>query len=161
MVVFAVKVMINSLKLKFSRNSFSYVLLKFNRSSFVEIFVRVLYKEKFIVITPFKTGTYLFVALHFFLELINARLCIKPEIQKRGTECEERGEWAECGNVISRECLQTFWGMSPNIPRQTFRVMSSNIPWNIPKYFRECCQTFRRMSPNIPGNVARHIQECT
>ena len=66
----------------------------------------------------------------------------------------------EYGNVISRECLQTFWGMSPNIPRQTFRVMSWNIPWNIPKYFRKCCQTFRRMSPNIPGNVARHTQTC-
>ena len=23
------------------------------------------------------------------------RLCIKPEIQERGTECEERGEWGD------------------------------------------------------------------
>ena len=117
MVVFAVKVMIHSLKLKFSRNSFFYVLLKFNLSSFVEIFVRVLYKEKFIVITPFKTGTYPFVALHLFLELINPRLCIKPEIQKRGTECEERGEWGENMGML--------------------------YPGNVSRHFGECRQTFR------------------
>ena len=81
------------------------------------------------------------------------RLCIKPGIQERGTECEERDEYGECyipGNVAkhSGECPQTFRGMSSNIPR------------NVAKHSRECPQTFRGMSPNIPGNVLKHSGEC-
>ena len=81
------------------------------------------------------------------------RLCIKPGIQERGTECEERDEYGECyipGNVAkhSGECPQTFRGMWPN------------IPGNVLKHSEECRQTFRGMSPNIPGNVAKHSGEC-
>ena len=97
------------------------------------------------------------------------RLCIKPIIQERGTECGERREWGECyipGNVTkhSGECSQTFRGMSPNILGniakhsgecpQIFRGMSPNIPGNVLKHFGEYNQTFREMSQNIPGNVA-------
>ena len=44
------------------------------------------------------------------------RICIKPGIQERGTECRERGEWRECyipENVAkySGEYRQTFRGM--------------------------------------------------
>ena len=87
-------------------------------------------------------------------------LCIKPGIQKRGTECGERGNG---GNDI-------FWGMLLNIPRnvlkhsgechKTFRRMSPNIPWNFVKYSGECHQIFLGMSPNIPGNVAKYSGEC-
>ena len=45
------------------------------------------------------------------------RLCIKPGIQERGTECGERGNGR---NVI-------------------YRGMSSNIPGNIAKHSGECC----------------------
>ena len=81
------------------------------------------------------------------------RLCIKPGIQERGTECGERGEWGECyisGNVAkhSGEYLQTFRGMS------------SNIPGNIAKHSGGCGQTFRGVSSNIPGNIAKHSGEC-
>ena len=59
------------------------------------------------------------------------RLYIKPGIQERGTECEERGEWGEC-----------------------------YIPGNVAKYSGEYPQTFRGMSPNIPGNVLKHSGDC-
>ena len=109
------------------------------------------------------------------------RLCIKPGIQERGTECGEREEQGECyipgnvakhsGNVLkhSGECRQTFRGMSPNIPRnvakysgecrQTFREMSPNIPGNFRKHSGKCCQIFRGISPNIPGNITKHSGE--
>ena len=102
-------------------------------------------------------------------------LCIKPGIQERGTECEERGEWGECyilGNVTKRsgECHQTFQGMSSNIPgnviknsgecHQTFRRISPNIPGNVVRHSGECHQTFRGMSSKNPGNVIKHSREC-
>ena len=76
------------------------------------------------------------------------RLCIKPGIQERVTECGKRGEQGECyipENVAkySGECLQTSWGMS------------LNIPGNVVKNSVECPQTFREMSPNIPGNALK------
>ena len=51
-------------------------------------------------------------------KLLTSKLCIKPGIQERGTECGERGECYIPGNVVkcSRECPQTFREMSPNIP---------------------------------------------
>ena len=84
----------------------------------------------------------------WFLSFSFFRLCIKPGIQERGTECREPGEWGECyipGNVAkhSVECPQTFRGMS------------SNIPGNVAKHSGECPKTFRGMSPNIPGNVPK------
>ena len=103
------------------------------------------------------------------------RLCIKPGIQERGTECGEPREWGECyilGNIAKHcgECPQTFWGMSSNIPgnvakhsaecHKTFQGMSQNIPGNLAKHSRECPQTFRGMSPNIPGNITKHSGEC-
>ena len=60
------------------------------------------------------------------------RLCIKPGIQERETECGKRGEWGE-----------------------------SYIPGNVLKYSGECPQTFRGMSSNITGNVAKHSGECS
>ena len=102
------------------------------------------------------------------------RLCIKPVIQERGTECGEHREWGECyipGNATKHSgvCCQTFRGMSPNIPEyvakhsgecsQIFRGMSSNIPGNISKHSGECRQRFLGMSSNIPGNVAKHSVE--
>ena len=63
---------------------------------------------------------------------ISARLCIKPGIQERGTECGERGKWEEC-----------------------------YIPGNVAKHSGECPQTFRRILSNIPGNVAKHSGECS
>ena len=38
--------------------------------------------------------------------------------------------------------------------------MSSNIPRNVAKYSKECCQTSRGMSLNIPENVSKHSGEC-
>ena len=74
------------------------------------------------------------------------RLCIKPGIQERGTECGERGKQGNCyilGNVTkhSGEC------------RQTFRGMLQNIPENVAKYFGECRQKFRGISSKIPWNA--------
>ena len=66
-------------------------------------------------------------------QYIKQRLCIKPGIQERGTECEECGEW---GNVI-------------------FRGIRPNIPGNAPKHSRECRQTFQEILPIIPGNVIK------
>ena len=81
------------------------------------------------------------------------RLCIKPGIQERVTECGKRGEQGECyipgcyipENVAkySGECLQTSWGMS------------LNIPGNLVKHSVECPQIFREISPNIPGNALK------
>ena len=62
---------------------------------------------------------------------MKVRLCIKPGILERGTECGERGEWGEC-----------------------------YIPGNVLKHLGECCQIFREMSPNIPENIAKHFGEC-
>ena len=110
--------------------------------------------------------------------MASRRLCIKPGIQERGTECGERAEW--CGgrggyiplNVAkhSRECPETSRGMSPNIPGnvlkhsgecpQIFRGMSPNILGNVLKYSGECWQTFRGMFLNIPGNIAKYFGEC-
>ena len=73
-------------------------------------------------------------------QYIKQRLCIKPGIQERGTECEECGEW---GNVNFGECGQTFQKMPPN------------IPGNVAKHSGKCCQTFQGISPNIPGNVIK------
>ena len=45
---------------------------------------------------------------------ITKRLCVKPGIQERGTECGQRGEWGECcipGNVAKHEqtkCTETY-----------------------------------------------------
>ena len=75
----------------------------------------------------------------FFL-LLNVnkkRLCINQGIQERGKDRRERGEW---GNVI-------------------FRRMSPNIPGNVAKHSRKCCQTFWRISSNILGNFAKHSGE--
>ena len=58
---------------------------------------------------------------------------IKPGIQERGTESGERGEWGECyipgKNVLkhSGECRQTFREMSPNIPGNVAKLLSSLI----------------------------------
>ena len=77
------------------------------------------------------------------------------------------------GMLYSRECRQTFLGMSSNIPGnvakhsgnilkhsrecpQTFRGTSPNILGNVAKHSGECPQTFRGMSPNIPGNVVKY-----
>ena len=54
------------------------------------------------------------------------------------------GTWRIREMLYSRECRQTFRGMSPNILR------------NIPEHSVECHQTFREMCPNIPGNVPKH-----
>ena len=88
------------------------------------------------------------------------RLCIKPGIQERRTECGERVEWREC--FIRR--------MSPNIPGnvlkhsgeccQTICRMSSNIRGNVVKHSGECPQTFWGMLPNILENVVKHSGEC-
>ena len=77
----------------------------------------------------------------------------------------------ELGEMLySGECLQTFWGMSPNIPGkvakrsgecpQTFRGMSLNIPGNVAKHSGKCLHIFRGMPPNIPENVLKHSREC-
>ena len=66
-----INVTINPLKSKFSRNLVFYVSRKFSLSSFVGIFVRILYIDNSIVMTPFKTGITFFAALHYFLELVN------------------------------------------------------------------------------------------
>ena len=78
-----------------------------------------------------------------------------------GTGNRMRGTWGMegilyPGNVRkhSRECPQTFRGMSSNIPG-----MSEKIPRNVAKNFEECPQTFQGMSPNIPGNVVKHFRE--
>ena len=98
------------------------------------------------------------------------RLCIKPGIQERGTECGNagNGEYYIPGNVAkhSGECPQTFRAMSPSIPEnvlkhsgechQTFWGMSPNILGNVAKHLEECRQILRGMSSNIPGNVAKH-----
>ena len=85
---------------------------------------------------------------------ISARLCIKPGIQERGTECGERGKWGEFyipGNVSkhSVKCCQTFRG---NILKQ-----SEGISLNIPG---ECRQAFQGMSPNILGIFTKHSRVC-
>ena len=74
------------------------------------------------------------------------------------------------GMFYSGECRQTFRVMSSNIPGnvakhsreycQTFRVMSSNILGNVAKHSGECRQVFRGISPNIPGNDAKYSGEC-
>ena len=52
------------------------------------------------------------------------------------------------GILYSEECCwQTFWEMSPSIPR------------NVSKPSRECPQTFRETLLNIPGNVGKHSGE--
>ena len=81
------------------------------------------------------------------------RLCIKPVIQERGTECGEHREWGECyipGNATKHS----------GVCCQTFRGMSSNIPGNVAKHPGVCCQTFRGMSPKISRNVLKHSGEC-
>ena len=65
------KVLINPPQWKFPRN-LVYVLWKFNLSSIAGVFIKILYKGNFVVITIFKTGTDFFAALHYFLELINS-----------------------------------------------------------------------------------------
>ena len=60
--------------------------------------------------------------------------------------------------------------MSPNIPEnvaknsreccQRSQGMLPNILGNVAKHSREYRQTFRGMSPNIPGNVIKHFEEC-
>ena len=78
------------------------------------------------------------------------KLYIKPGILERGTECGEHEECFIPGNVLkdSREC------------RQTFRGMSWKIPGNVLKHSRECRWTLKGMSPNIPGNVTKHSGDC-
>ena len=53
-------------------------------------------------------------AFYFTLKALSVRLCIKPGIQKRETECGERGDGG----------------------------MSTNISGNVLKHFGECPQTF-------------------
>ena len=65
-----IKVTINPLKSKFSCN-LVLCFIKFNLYSFVGIFERILYKENFIVIKAFKTGTTSFAALPYFWKVIN------------------------------------------------------------------------------------------
>ena len=115
-------------------------------------------KENFVCQSFFKVNG--ISVIYFHEKQMLKRLCIKPGIQERGTECGERGEW---GNVIFR-------GMSPNIPgnvfnysgehRQTFRGIQPNIPGNVAKPSEECSQTFWRMQPNIPGNAVKHFWKC-
>ena len=65
-------------------------------------------------------------------QYIKQRLCIKPGIQERGTECEECGEW---GNVNFGECGQTFQGISPNIPGNVIKIfMLFFLPNRIKNY---------------------------
>ena len=50
------------------------VFLRFTKTQsffFCWDFLRILYKEAFIVITPFKTGTSFIAALHYFVKVIN------------------------------------------------------------------------------------------
>ena len=77
-------------------------------------------------------------------------------MQKRGTECGERGEQGECyilGNFAkhSEEFCQTIRRMSPKIPGNV-----TNISGNVVKYSGECrkkFQTFRGISSKIPRNA--------
>ena len=98
------------------------------------------------------------------------RLCIKPGIQKRGTECGNVGNGGYIpGNVVkhSRECTRTFREMLPNIPgnvlkhsvecHQAFWGMLPNIPGNVPKHSGKFLQTLGEISANVPRNVLRHF----
>ena len=73
-------------------------------------------------------------------------LFIKPGIQKRGTECGERGE-----------CSIEFRGISLRIPGNViilkFRGMFQKIPGNVEQDSGECARRFRGMFKRIPGNV--------
>ena len=55
-------------KIKIFWKSSFLCLPKFNLSSFVCVFAKILNKENFIVITPFKMGTSFFTVLHYFQE---------------------------------------------------------------------------------------------
>ena len=58
-----------------------------------------------------------------------------------------RGTWGIGEMLYSRECCQTFRGMS------------SNIRGNVTKHSGECRQIFRGMSPNILANVVKNSGE--
>ena len=102
------------------------------------------------------------------------RLCIKPGIQERGTECRnaENGSYIT-GNVVkhSGECPQTFQGMYSNIPGnvakhsgecpKTLCGMPPSILGNVAKHSGQCTQTFREISPNIGGNIGKRSEECS
>ena len=60
-----------------------------------------------------------------------------------GTGNGMRGTRGIGAMLYSRECHQTFRGMSPNIPE------------NVAKHSGECRKKFRGMSSNIPGNVLK------
>ena len=100
-----------------------------------------------------------------------------------GTGNGMRGMQGMGGMLYSRECHQSFQGMSRNIPGnaakhsgespQTFQGMSPNIVGNVAKHSGvwqhspECLRRFPRMFGNIPGmfedipwNVAKHSKEC-
>ena len=47
----------------------------------------------------------------------------------------------------------------PEEYRQTFREMSSNIPWNVAKHFRECPRKIQRIFKNNLGLVVKHFVE--
>ena len=81
-----------------------------------------------------------------------------------------RGTRGIGGMLYSRECPQTFRGMSPNIPgnftkhsrecQEIFWGMSPNNSGNVTKHSGECRQIFRRMLSNIPENAAKHSRKC-
>ena len=73
-----------------------------------------------------------------------------------------RGTRGIGGMLYSRECCQTFRGMSSNISGKVAEGMSSNIQSS-----GECHQIFQGMSsnilgmsPNIPGNIVKYSGEC-
>ena len=73
-----------------------------------------------------------------------------------GTENGMRGTQGMRRMLYSRECPQTFQGMSPNILGNV-----PNILGNVLKHCGECRQTFRGISPNISENVPKHCEECS
>ena len=86
--------------------------------------------------------------------LLLTRLFIKPGIQERGTECEERGE-----------CSLGFRGILQRIPGNviilTFRGMFKRIPGNVLEDTEECFRRFRGIFERIPGNVQEDSEECS
>ena len=88
-------------------------------------------------IQVYKIKSHNLIIFRDFGWLLLNRLCIKPGIQARGTEC---GQCYISGNVVKRsgECSQIFRGMSPS------------IPGNVLIHSKECPQTFQGMSPNSP-----------
>ena len=116
---------------------FLFILTKFNYISYKSLFCNFFFFQSIICQNLSLSINTVSIEIH--------QLCIKTEIQERGTECGERGEWREScipGNVRKHSGNV---GKNSEECRQKFRGMSSNIPGNVPKHSKECRQTFRGM----------------